>query len=253
MQPWAISFTQLAAASTQIRRRSALLSRHGTRPRSLDTLCASLQEIAWSLVGLQCFTTNAFCASLDLDAFMASTLSPSQASSSRKLYFKMVLFAHIAEAGRLAGEPLPGRVLRSNAREGGGKLYRIYREEGLTVRKRGGRKRAVGTRTPMAIPQGPNQRWSLDFVSGSLSCGRRFRILNVIDDFSRGCLAAVVNRSLSGDRVGCELDRVAEMCGYPCMVVSGNGVQTAANVRIPPTSPQPKFDERASLSPLSRF
>jgi putative transposase len=84
----------------------------------------------------------------------------------------------------------------------------------------------------MAIPQGPNQRRSLDFVSGSLSCGRRFRILNVIDDFSRGCLAAVVNRSLSGDRVGCELDRVAEMCGYPCMVVSGNGVQTAANVRM---------------------
>ncbi|SFN77497.1 putative transposase, partial [Roseovarius lutimaris] len=73
------------------------------------------------------------------------------------------------------------------------KLYRIYREEGLTVRKRGGRKRAVGTRAPMAVPQGPNQRWSLDFVSDSLSCGRRFRILNVIDDFSRECLAAVVD------------------------------------------------------------
>ena len=98
------------------------------------------------------------------------------------------------------------------------KLYRIYREEGLTVRKRGGRKRAVGTRAPMAIPQGPNQRWSLDFVSDSLSCGRRFRILNVIDDFSRECLAAVVDTSLSGDRVGRELDRIAEMRGYPCMV-----------------------------------
>jgi len=60
------------------------------------------------------------------------------------------------------------------------KLYRIYKEGGLTVRKRGGRKRALGTRAPMAIPQGPNQRWSLDFVSDSLSCGRRFRILNVI-------------------------------------------------------------------------
>ena len=58
------------------------------------------------------------------------------------------------------------------------KLYRIYREEGLTVRKRGGRKRAIGTRAPMAIPQGPNQRWSLDFVSDALSDGRRFHILN---------------------------------------------------------------------------
>ena len=47
------------------------------------------------------------------------------------------------------------------------KLYRIYREEGLTVRKRGGRKRAIGTRAPMAIPQGLNQRWSLDFVPDS--------------------------------------------------------------------------------------
>jgi putative transposase len=81
------------------------------------------------------------------------------------------------------------------------KLYRLYREEGLTVRKRGGRKRAIGTRAPMAIPQGPNQRWSLDFVSDALSDGRRFRILCVIDDFSRECLATVVDTSLSGIRV----------------------------------------------------
>lgn len=109
------------------------------------------------------------------------------------------------------------------------KLYRIYREEGLTVRKRAGRKRAVGTRAPMAIPQGPNQRWSLDFVSDSLSCGRRFRILNVIDDFSRECLAAVVDTSISGERVGRELDRIAEMRGYPNMVVSDNGTELTSN------------------------
>ena len=109
------------------------------------------------------------------------------------------------------------------------KLYRLYKEEGLTVRKRGGRKRALGTRSPMAIPQGPNQRWSLDFVSDSLSCGRRFRILNVIDDFSRECLAAVVDTSLSGIRVGRELDRIAEMRGYPCMVVSDNGTELTSN------------------------
>lgn len=109
------------------------------------------------------------------------------------------------------------------------KLYRIYREEGLSVRKRGGRKRAVGTRAPMAIPQGPNQRWSLDFVSDSLSDGRRFRILNVIDDFSRECLASVVDTSLSGVRVARKLDRIAEMRGYPCMVVSDNGTELTSN------------------------
>lgn len=81
----------------------------------------------------------------------------------------------------------------------------------------------------MAIPQGPNQRWSLDFVSDSLSCGHRFRILNVIDDFSRECLAAVVDTSLSGERVARELDRVAEMRGYPCMVVSDNGAELTSN------------------------
>lgn len=65
-------------------------------------------------------------------------------------------------------------------REGKGmnlkKVYRLYREERLTVRKRGGRKRALGTRAPMAIPQEANQRWSLDFVSDALACGRRFRV-----------------------------------------------------------------------------
>ena len=75
-------------------------------------------------------------------------------------------------------------------REGKGmnlkKVYRLYREERLTVRKRGGRKRALGTRAPIAIPQEPNQRWSLDFVSDSLACGRRIRVLNVIDESQPG-------------------------------------------------------------------
>ena len=112
------------------------------------------------------------------------------------------------------------------------KLYRIYREEGLTVRRRGGRKRAIGTRAPMAIPQEPNQRWSLDFVSDALSDGRRFRVLCVIDDFSRECLAAVVDTSISGIRVARELDRIAEMRGYPCMVVSDNGTELTSNAML---------------------
>ena len=57
------------------------------------------------------------------------------------------------------------------------------------MRRRGGRKRALGTRAPMTLPQGPNQRWSLDFVSDMLADGRRFRVLVVVDDFTRECLA----------------------------------------------------------------
>lgn len=110
--------------------------------------------------------------------------------------------------------------------------HRLYREEGSTVRRWGGRKRAVGTRTPMAIPQGPNQRWSLDFMSDTLEDGRRFRVLNVIDDISRECLTAVVDTSIGGARVTRELDQIAELRGYPCMVVSENGTELTSNVLL---------------------
>jgi putative transposase len=66
------------------------------------------------------------------------------------------------------------------------KLFRLYREEKLTVRRRGGRKKAIGTRAPMLIPLRPNARWSLDFVSDQLTDGRRFRILTIVDDCTRG-------------------------------------------------------------------
>ncbi|MHC2389328.1 transposase InsO family protein [Bradyrhizobium liaoningense] len=86
------------------------------------------------------------------------------------------------------------------------KFRRLYREERLQVRRRGGRKRALGSRAPMAIPQGANQRWSLDFLSDAFADGRRFRILAVVDDFTRECLALVADTSLSGLRVTRELD-----------------------------------------------
>jgi len=105
------------------------------------------------------------------------------------------------------------------------KLLRIYREEGLKVRRRGGRKRALGTRAPMTLPQGPNQRWSLDFVSDGLGSGRRFRILCVVDDFTRECLALVADTSLSGARVACELDAIVALRGKPLAVVSDNGTE----------------------------
>lgn len=109
------------------------------------------------------------------------------------------------------------------------KLFRIYREERLTVRKRGGRKRAVGTRAPMMVPHSPNQRWSLDFASDALADSRRFRILAVVDDYSRECLALVVDTSLSGVRVARELDRIVELRGRPRMVVSDNGTELTSN------------------------
>ena len=105
------------------------------------------------------------------------------------------------------------------------KLYRIYREERLMVRRRRGRKRALGTRAPMTLPSAINQRWSLDFVADTLSDGRRFRILCVVDDFSRECLATVVDTSLGGVRVVRELERLTAERALPRMVVSDNGTE----------------------------
>ena len=109
------------------------------------------------------------------------------------------------------------------------KLYRLYKEERLSVRKRGGRKRALGTRAPMAIPQDRNLRWSLDFVMDTLVSGRRFRILAMVDDFTRECLGLVADTSLTGERVVRELDRIVELRGRPRMIVSDNGTELTSN------------------------
>lgn len=105
------------------------------------------------------------------------------------------------------------------------KLRRLYAEERLQVRRRGGRKRALGTRAPMAVPDGPNQRWSLDFVHDAMADGRRLRILTVVDDYSRECLALVVDTSLSGQRVARELDAVIARRSRPATIVSDNGTE----------------------------
>ena len=82
----------------------------------------------------------------------------------------------------------------------------------------------------MAIPQARNLRWSLDFVTDTLVSGRRFRILTLVDDFTRECLSLVVDTSLTGLRVARELDRIAELRGYPGMIVSDNGTELTSNV-----------------------
>lgn len=81
------------------------------------------------------------------------------------------------------------------------KTQRLYREEGLTVRRRKGRRRAVGARAPAPVLALPNQRWSLDSVHDQLATGRRFRILNIVDDVTRECLRAVLATSIPGRRV----------------------------------------------------
>ena len=109
------------------------------------------------------------------------------------------------------------------------RIYRIYAEEGLAVKRRRGRKRATGTRSPMLLPEQANERWSLDFVSDALGDGRRFRTLCVVDDFTREALAVVVDVSLSGVRVARELSRLITQRGAPKMIVSDNGTELTSH------------------------
>jgi putative transposase len=112
------------------------------------------------------------------------------------------------------------------------KTQRLYREEGLTVRKRKSRKRATGARAPILIEARPNARWSIDFVHDQFSNGRRFRILNVIDDVTKECLAAVPDTSISGRRVARELDAIVAQRGKPDLIVSDHGTEFTSNAML---------------------
>jgi putative transposase len=103
------------------------------------------------------------------------------------------------------------------------RVYRIYRAEGLSVRKRG-RKRVARERCPLPELTGPNQRWALDFVADTLKGQRRIRMLTIVDAFTRESLAIEVDTSLSGVRVARVLDQVIERRrAAPQEIVLDNG------------------------------
>jgi len=95
-------------------------------------------------------------------------------------------------------------------------------EEKLSLRRRRGRKRC-GVRQPLPAPAAANQVWSADFMSDALSSGRRFRTLNVVDDYTRECLAIEVDNSLGGARVVRVLEELKKQRGLPRQIRSDNG------------------------------
>jgi len=101
-------------------------------------------------------------------------------------------------------------------------VQRVYREEGLHVRRRR-RKRVAIPRTPRPIPTEANERWSMDFISDAIADGRRFRALTIVDDVTRESPAIAVDTSLSGERVARVLDEVGETRGFPKAIVCDNG------------------------------
>lgn len=107
------------------------------------------------------------------------------------------------------------------------RVYRMYREEGLGVRRRKRKRIGAVERQALAIPTRPNERWSMDFISDALSEGRKFRSLNIVDDFNRECLAAEVDTSITGARVVRVMERLRERRGLPQILVTDNGPEFA--------------------------
>ena len=102
------------------------------------------------------------------------------------------------------------------------RTHRVYCEESLQVRTKK-RKKLTRPRIPLLVPDHINERWSVDFVSDQLAKGRRFRVFNLVDDFSRECLLQVIDFSISGERLARELDRLAEQRSLPARIVLDNG------------------------------
>ncbi len=112
------------------------------------------------------------------------------------------------------------------------RIHRLYREEGLAVRKRRARRKACGVRVPILVEARPNARWSLDLVSDQFANGRRFRILNIVDDVTKECLGAIADTSISGRRVARELTSIVTRRGKPGSIVSDNGTEFTCNAML---------------------
>ena len=107
------------------------------------------------------------------------------------------------------------------------RTHRVYARLGLQVRAKR-RRRLWRPRVRMAMPTRPNERWSIDFMSGQLASGRRFRILNVADDFSRPCVGQLVATSITGARLALFLDELGKAAAPPKAVVCDNGPEPAS-------------------------
>lgn len=103
------------------------------------------------------------------------------------------------------------------------RVYRLYNEAGLTVKKRKRRKGIAVERQALELPEGPNQVWSMDFVMDALCYGRRLKILTVVDDYTKEALDLVVSHSISGDHVASALDAIAQFRGYPAAIRTDQG------------------------------
>lgn len=137
------------------------------------------------------------------------------------------------------------------------KTQLVYGEESLTAWRRKGRKLAIGARAPALVPAQRIWRWSLDFVHDRMPMGLRFRVLNIVDDVTRECVAAVPDASISGTHVVSELSELIAMRGTPGMIVRDNGTDPTSNMVLgwcgdPGSSGTTSLRASSPRMPLSR-
>lgn len=137
------------------------------------------------------------------------------------------LQAHAAARPRYGYRRLHTLIAREGIVANRKRVHRLYREAGLQVRRRRRKRLSRAERVPLPTPSGARQRWSMDFMLDTLADGRGFRTLNIVDDFTRECVAIEVDRSLPGARVVRVLERLAETIGLPKVLVSDNGPEFA--------------------------
>lgn len=165
------------------------------------------------------------CAVLDVDRKMIRYRSRRSADAELRSRLRDLA----AERRRFGYRRLFILLRREGERSSLNRVHRLYKEEGLAVRRRKGRRKAIGTRAPILVAARPNARWSVDFVHDQMGNGRRFRILNIVDDVTRECLASIPDTSISGVRVAREMTLLTAKRGKPGMIVSDNGTEFTSN------------------------
>jgi len=134
------------------------------------------------------------------------------------------LQAHAAVRARYGYRRLHTLIAREGLVANHKRVHRVYQQAGLQVRRRRRKRLTRGERVPLLAPSCPGERWSMDFMADTLADGHGFRTLNIVDDFTRECVAIEVVRSLPGGRVVRVLERLAETIGLPQVLVSDNGL-----------------------------
>ena len=147
------------------------------------------------------------------------------------------LRTHASQRPRWGYRRLHTLLARGGHRINHKRVYRLYRAAALQVRRRQRKRRLAGDRVVLPPLTAPRQRWSMDFTRDTLADGRPFRTLNIVDDFTRECVAIEVDRSLPGLRVVRVLDRLRELCGVPTTIVVDNGPSLSGGRLTPGRTP----------------